>query len=486
MGRAETWNMIGIMETQSEVARINQAQKLYDYYNGDSEQIVYHLGKALGKTFSAEDIAEFQMLYLPLVRRVIDKLCIVYKSGVRRFLDNDKSTEKLNLLYHNSDITRKQRQWYRYGRLFHTVLVQPVVRNINGVDVLNYDIHTPNKVTVKERDDNYLLPSELVYQVSARDSRGEPVLHSVYWSDSEHYVLDENNNKIRDEGNLDSINPYRRLPFAVLRMRETEDFWGQGETVLANVEEKIDVLLVQLMDLIIMQGHGQPVFSNAKLDGDIKTGPRHPIQLWPYSPDSQASFSFVSPDAKMADIQSAIDWLIEKTSVMYGLSKTAEQGQVASGFAKMLDNWDLMEIRDEDVEILKGFESDLFDVTKSVVNYEKPNGIRLPEEKFNVEFEQYHYPVEPAIEIQLKKTNMEFGLWTPIDDIMEKDKTLTFEQAREIWRKNIEVRDELKDQFGFFGQPVKSFDNSNNINGLNEGNQGRDTGGPNTKPTGKQ
>ena len=455
MSNPSTWSAIGMMENQSEIDRINVAQRLYDFYNGDSSEIVKHLEKAMGKTFSGDDIAEFQMLYLPIARRIIDKLCLVYKSGVRRFLENDGSTDKLQELYEASDITRKQRQWYRYGRLFHTVLVQPVVRQINGVDVLNYDILTPNKVTVKEREDNFLLPSEVVYQIAARDHSGQPTLHSVYWSDEEHYVLNEKGEKIIDEGNVGSINPYKRLPFAVLRMRETEDFWGEGETVLANVEEKIDILLVQWMDLMIMQAHGQPVFTNTKLEGDVKTGPRHPMLLTPYNPDQPANFAFVSPQAKMAEVQAGIDWFIEKTAVMYGLSKTSEEGQVASGFAKMLDNWDLMEQREEDVEILKSFESDLYDITRTVVNYEKPNGLTLPEkEVFSIEFEEYNYPIDPAVELQLKKDKMELGLWTPVDDLMARDKTLTIEDAKQILQDNLAIRNELKDQFGLFVNDV--------------------------------
>ena len=492
MASPDTYSAIGIMESQSEINRINTAQRLWDYYNGDSDEIVQHLGKALARTFSPDDIQEFQLLYLPVMRRIIDKLCLVYKSGVRRFLEQNSSTENLQELYELSDITRKQRQWYRYGRLFHTVLVQPVVRNINDVDVLNYDILTPNKVTVKERDDNFLLPSEVVYQINARDSSGSPTLHTVYWSDDEHYVLNEKGEKIVDEGNIGSINPYGRLPFAVLRMRETEDFWGEGETVLANVEEKIDILLIQLIDLMIMQAHGQPVFTNTRMEGDVKTGPRHPMLLTPYNPDQPAGFAFVSPGAKMAEIQAGVDWLIEKTAVMYGLSKTSEEGQVASGFAKMLDNWDLMEMREEDIEILKAFESDLFEITRVVVNYEKPNGVVLPEnEEFSVEFEEYNYPIDPAVELQLKKDKMELGLWTPVDDLMAQDKTLTIKDAKKILKDNLAIRNELKDQFGLFvndvgaegmpGEDMPEETNKEEMNGIR-----RDTGGDDKKPQGKQ
>lgn len=446
---ADTFNLNGLFEAKSEQARTEIAQKLYDFYQGDMEQIESHIIKALGRTFRSEDIAQFQMIYLPVLRRIIDKLCLVYKSKTERTLQSEGATKKLNELYAGSDIDTKSKHWYRMAKVFHTVLVQPVVRTQDDKQVLTYEIWTPNKISVVEREDNFLRPAKVVYQIQMRKPNGVADIETVYWSDTEHFRTDAHGKLIRDEDNPNGENPYKILPFVVLRLKETENFWGEGETLLANVEEKIDFLLIQLMDLLVMQGHGQPVLINAKVEGTIQTGPRHPLMLIPHNPDAPTDFKFVSVAGKVSEITSAIDWLISRTMTLYGLaqSSTMESSQTASGYAKMLDNWDVIEQREEDVAVLKEFEKELFRMTKIVVEYEDLMSFGETDE-LNIEFEGYQFPQDPKVELEVKKEKMNLGLWTPADDLMMEDSTLTKEEALSKLEENLTIRNRLRDEFG--------------------------------------
>lgn len=454
------------LSMQNEENRIRHAQRLYDFYVGDYQAIAKHVEKALARTFTADDINEFQILYFPVFKRIIDKICAVYKSGVWRTLDTDSATAKLDELYEQSDILIKQREWFRAAKAFDTILVRPVVRKVNGKQKLEYDILTPNNVTVIPREDNYLKASLVSYAEESVDG-----VKTVVWTDTEHYLLDQNGGKIAVPGNEQMVNPYGMLPFEELRVRSTDDFWGEGQSILCNVDEKVAILCIQLMDLLIMQSHGQPVVTNARLEGDVVTGPKHPMVLIPQNPEQQAGFAFVSPDARIKDVQDAIDWIITKISVLYGLSRSSESGesQAASGYAKLLDNWDLMEQRAEDVEVLKDFEKRLYFKTQLVANYDMNAG--LPEEGFGIEFDEYDFPVDPQTDIATKKEKMELGLWTPVDDLMEADSSLTKEEAKAILRENLAIRNELKDAFGLFTEEV---------DGIR-----RDTGGNDQEPEGQ-
>jgi hypothetical protein len=461
-------NVLDTVESESEMERMAVSQKLHDYYQGDLDEIYNHLCATLGRTYTQNDILEFQMLYLPVMRRIIDKLCIVYKGETERYVDGEGETEKLTALYEQAGVDSKSKHWYRMAKLHHTILVQPVVREISGVPTLNFDIWTPNKVTVIEESENYLLPAKVIYQVSVKDENGKSVVNTVFWSKDEHFIMDERGKTKRTEDNPDGKNPYGVLPFVVLRFGETDNFWGEGETVLANVEEKVDVLLIQLMDLLIMQGHGQPVMTNAKVDGSIVTGPKHPLMLFPHNPDSPATFEFATVSGKVTEITAAIDWIINKTSVMYGLSQSSEQGQsqTSSGYAKMLDNWDIIEKREEDMAVLSAFERVLYSVARTVCEYE---GLEVPGEKsvdtFYVEFSDYEFPQDPKVELEVKKAKMDLGLWTPLDDLMEDDPTLTKDEAFSIIEENLTTRNRIRDEFGMtdpLGQP----ENMNQPEGL--------------------
>ena len=109
MSSIESVNLLGVLEVESEVKRIANAQRLYDYYRGDATQIETYLEEALSRTFTQDDIKQFQLLYFPLLKRIIDKISLVYKGNVIRELEGEKDNLVLNELLENSDIEIKSR-----------------------------------------------------------------------------------------------------------------------------------------------------------------------------------------------------------------------------------------------------------------------------------------------------------------------------------------------------------------------------------------
>ncbi len=81
---------------------------------------------------------------------------------------------------------------------------------------------------------------------------------------------------------------------------------------------------------------------------------------------------------------------------MYGLSHTSTQGQsqVASGYAKLIDNWDVIEKRYEDIGILTDFERRLFKVVKAVVKHEMNVDFGNAELNVMFEFQFYYSPIQ--------------------------------------------------------------------------------------------
>jgi hypothetical protein len=457
MSSATTFNVKDVLDEKTESERVERAQRLYDLYHGDVDAIVGYLSEALSRTFSADDIEEFQWLYLPVTRTIVDKLCIVYRGEIDRTLTTDQATAELKEILTSSDINAKSKYWHRMAKLFDTVLVQPVVREIDGEKVLQFDVWTPNKAIVVEREENFLEPERVIISVQSRNADGSFELRNIHWTDKEHFETDAEGHIINDPENPNRENPYAELPFVVLRLRETENFWGDGQTVLANIEEKIAILLVQLMDLLIMQAHGQPVVANAKLEGIVRTGPKYPLVLRsdPASPQAGADFFFAASEGKIDELTSAIDWLIDRTMTMHGLaqSSTMAKSTVASGYAKLIDNWDLIERREEDVEILKTFERKLFRKAAIVMEYHEMATF-VESEQLNLDVGDYTFPEDPIVEYKAKKMRMDLGLWTPVDDLMKQDRTLTREEAIKRLRDNLQLRNELNDQYGLVTSAV--------------------------------
>jgi hypothetical protein len=436
-------------ESANESVRLQLAQKMWDFYNGNASDIERYLNTALGRTFTSDDIAVFQLLYLPVMRTIIDKICMVYQGDVTRELEVESENVKLQELYESSNIELKQKEWYKLAKLFHTVLVQPIVRNGR----LEFEIWTPNRVSVVPKKDNYLQADVIRYEYQTLNDAGKSVVYTVYWSDTQHFITDDKGEHITSalDNNDKGINPYGVLPFVPLRFRDTENFWGEGETVLLNAEEKIAVLLVLLIDVLVMQGHGQLVFENANMKGNIKTGPRYPIDLKRDNPDQAASASLLESNGKVKEIQDSVDWIINRVMKMYGLNQTVEAGQsqTASGYAKLIDNWDIIEKRWEDVGVLVEFEQRLFEVVKKVAAVE---GLETFSDgsKLNIYFENYEFPQDPKVELEVKKLKYDLGLWNPIDDLIASGEAEDEAGAMKIIQRNLEMRQKLKDEFGFF------------------------------------
>ena len=440
--------MAEVFEDANEVKRQALAQRLYDYYSEDINAIFSYLREELGRSFTDEDIAQFQYLYLPVLKRIIDKTCIVYGADTTRSLDTPEKTEEYTKLIAGAKIEQKSRHWHRMGRLFTTIYVQPVFRN----ERLQYEIWTPNKLTVITSPDDYSRAEKCLYQIAATDTSGDPSIQSVVWTSTQQWREDVAGKKIPDPDNQDDRNPYGELPFVCLRFAEPDNHWGDGQVALANIEEKIDILLIQLMDLLIMQSHGQPVFTNTEIEGGtVRTGAKNPISLRPANPDLPAKLEYLSANGNPKDVRESIDWLISRVMTMYGLSRSSEMesSQAASGYAKMLDNWDLIEMRGEDSQILAAFEKELYRVTVIVAKHHGLTALS-PDDGFSVKFGDYQYPVDPVVETQVKAWKLKQGLWTPLDDLMGADNTLNREDAMKILTDNLAVRNQINDEYGLF------------------------------------
>jgi hypothetical protein len=54
---------------------------------------------------------------------------------------------------------------------------------------------------------------------------------------------------------------------------------------------------------------------------------------------------------------------------------------------------------------------------------------------------------------------MDLGLWTPVDDLMEEDPTLSKDEALAILEENLTIKTRLADQFGLtdpLGKPANT------------------------------
>jgi hypothetical protein len=449
-------NLFDFQKSNDEINRIRHFQKLWDYYSGDSEEIVRYLKQALVRTFSMDDISEMQIPFYNITRRIIDRTSIAYFEPAERYLivtEGKPEEKKQAALYqevlNNSNIHISAKQAHKLAKLMDTCYIAPVWRG----DHIDYDVFPAHLISVIEKEDNYLEPSQIMYRVVKTEKDGTQSTQHVYWSESKKVITDDTGKVITDEPN-----PYGLLQFIPLRVRETENHWGEGDTQLIEINEKINVLLVSLYDNAIMQAHGQPFGVNLGSNGKLKTGPRHLIEAENVRADqAQPSFQFVSPNPAIDEVTRMVDWMVKTVCVQRGLPafSVSTEATAQSGAAKAIDILELQEIREDDIQYLRMFEKKLFEATKAVWNYHAKEQIK-DTMQFGIDFADIS-PEPPEKEVLLaKQMKLNMGLWTPVDDFIDEDEGITKEDAFKMVEENLAIRNQLNDEFGImktFSQP---------------------------------
>lgn len=458
------YNMYQLIKQDPEISRVKYFQRLFDYYIGDEDLIKMYLKRVMLKTFSQDMLDEMQYPYFNVVRRVIDRLCLAYKLPADRYIlvprntvagksTPDSKMEAVDDTYQellaSTNINAQAKRWHRYARLLDTVYVGVVWRGEGKEGHIEYDILQPHLMYALPEEDNYLQAAAIAFRKLYNGK-----LITVQWSKDQHVIFDSQGKVMRGDGLPNGTNPYGVLPYIPLRMRETENHWGQGDSQLVDINEQINILLCSATDNAIMQSHGQAVAINMGQKGILKTGPRYIIEVNEASTDQhQPSFQFVHPQPAIKENMDYIDWMLKRTAVDHGLppAAVAIEEKALSGAAKAIDNWELIEMRQDDIEILRPFEKKLFEITRAVWNYHcgEVGGEQIPDDAvFGIDFQDIKVPQSDVDELKIKAQKLDLGLWTPIDDEIDEDEGIDKEAAFAVVAERLEIRNALNDEYG--------------------------------------
>jgi hypothetical protein len=460
---------------QQESIRVKQAQKLYDFYFNDRNQLILYVQAAF-KTmgFKSETIAKMNVRMRNIVPKVIDKVCQVYKIPAQRFLDEgvkqivDEATKEVvteqtqadkdyQALLKRSTINTKAKEWHKQGKYFNCVLVQPIVvksKKASAESYLDFIIHTPAYTAVTTDALNPNVLKSFAYPIEMELDGKEQQEYLVVWTETEHYLLDKKMNKVAPPNNSGMVNPYKRLPVAVLRFKnDPNSFFGEGRWSLVDGVEEIAVQATNLYRVSIFQTHGQAVAINANLKGEVEVGEDKILQIENAGREGtqDSDFFFRQASPLVAEVKDLIDWTLRSLQTDEGLNPNSAQIEtnIASGVAKIMDNADLNEIRADDRQVLEDFEYDLFEVTKLVAKQEQLANITA-EAKFAIRFSEPK--VVKTVDEQIKEADsgIKNGVVSRVDLILEKFPEMTREQAEQKLQQNLIENKKWEDKFGLF------------------------------------
>ena len=444
-------------------SRISDQRKIYDYYTGDEQRILGYLRAAMNLTFDPQDVAEFQLDWINITQKIIDNISVVYKAQANRIIlgskgkKNDELTNLFNSKILPGNVNSFDKMAHRFAKCFNTSLTR--VKVVNGK--LFYEVLPSNLYDVKIDDNNPYKITEISYDKYLTNPNGEIELWTFFWTDKKHYrkqVLQMGDKQVHGDeypvgkNSRGMDNPYGVIPFAVLRIKETGDFWGNTQMDIVKANEQINLLLTDLTNGgIIMQSWGIPVLINTgdgKKVNKLRMGPKHPITIEEVSADLKPDAKFIHGTPMIKDIKDVIDWKIKLIALTKGLNPNSFLAEVkaASGFSKVMDALEEIEMRRDDIEPCREYEDRRFEITKAVVNWHSKNdplAKDLPEipgdSYLQVQFGDFAMPKSSDEIIRENEFELETGLTSILDLARKKNPDLEDAELEAMIKKNLET-----------------------------------------------
>lgn len=406
------WPIFGKASGFGDIVRASTARKqkadmwLRYYHDAQTDELL----ELIKRRWSRPE--DFRLFSVNIVRKIVNKRAMVYKTApVRTFDGWDQAAGEALYAAMGANVTLKKAN--RLTKLLKTTMLQvrwngtgPALALVtpNVLDVVADDPESPSRVIVAHRP---ATNDGLVYREAA-------VTYSD-WTVDEYFRRDYLGRAIPVAGNPGNENPYRVLPFVPLFDHAPDDlFFLPGGDDLIDAQRAVNVALVNLWRAIELQSHGQAWAAGIPAGDAIRTGPDRAVTL-----PENGKFGFAAPQTPIEDVLKAIEFLVKQTAVANDLAANVFEldSKAESGAAKLAESRDLLEARQDDIELWRVYEARLFEVVKRVVNTHLPGAI--PEgATVSVDFGEPASGLSETERLDAYQRRVDLGIWSPVDALM--------------------------------------------------------------------
>ncbi|WP_342235234.1 hypothetical protein [Inquilinus sp. OTU3971] len=416
---------------QASTERKAKADLALDFYHDRQSENLHSL---IAARWSRPE--DFRLFQINLTKKITNKRAAVYlRAPMRTFAGWDQA--KGEALYRAIGANSILKKANRYTKLLRTTALQvrwakdrPALSVVtpNILDALYTDPARPDALIVTHRG----------YNATGTRVKTEATEYSV-WSATGYERLDYRGQPIPVDGNPDGVNPYGVLPFVSLHdSPPDDDYFVRGGDDVIEAQQALNCGLVNLWRAIELQAHGQAWAAGISAGDALQTGPDRAITL-----PVDGKFGFAAPGTPIAEILSALEFLAKQTAVANGLSANVfsiDQQTAESGVAKAIEGADLLEARADDIELWRGYEAELFEVLKHVLNTHQPGTIPA-DASVRVDFAEPDEVTDEATAAQAAQIRITSGVWSPVDWALRDNPDLgTREQAlEELMRRRAET-----------------------------------------------
>jgi hypothetical protein len=393
--------------------RRNWVRKMLNYYGGnDTKQYIKNY-------FSASAFQEIPSYNANFTRRFINKMSRIYTVGANR---------NVNKQYDALTIKKDARMKHveRMTRLMGTVATQVIYKEIYGEPCFDYrpiyyfDVHLSDPFTVSAIMYPLLMQPDDVSYVEKCEW--------AYWDESIYAHYDEDGNIIEEYEH-----GYGILPFIFThREEQIDEFFVDGANDIVDCNEQVNIAMTEMQLGLRFQMFGQPFMTGVDSDKRIeRAGSDQIIDL----PEG-ATFGIVSPagniESVIENIKFQVD-LVAQNNHLY-VQFAQDGGETPSGIALKIKDLERFEDYQDDLELWRMYEHELYYVEKEIAAY---NNIKLPD-KLKLDFNEPEYPKTVQDQILLDEHRLRHHMLDEVDLLMEYNNDLSRKEAEKIVDKNKE------------------------------------------------
>jgi hypothetical protein len=401
-------------------ARRNHIRKLIDYYCGSNTS------NYISQYFDADAFREVPCYEANFTKRFINKMSRIYTVGANRNVGN---------AYSNLTVMKDSRMKHveRMTRLIGSVATQVVF--IDG-DMPHFD-YRPVYYFDVHLGSNPFKPEAITYPIlmNSDDVSYADKLKYAYWDKGIYALYDEDGNILEEYEH-----GYGVLPFVFThRENQLDSFFVDGADDIVSCNEHVNITMTELQLGLRFQMFGQPYVTGLQADKRLERAGSDTILDLPEG----SVFDIVAPEA---DLQSVIETvkfqvdLVAQNNHLY-VQFAQDGGEVPSGIALKIKDLERFEDYQDDIELWKMYEHELYHVEKEIADY---NGIRLPE-SLKLDFNEPEYPKTMQDQILWDTHRLQNNLITQAKLMVEYNDDLSLKEAEKQIADNKKVNEVVQD-----------------------------------------
>ena len=416
---------------KSDAIRQSNLQDMAAFYHNDYEEICEILKEiTLNNPYTAETQRTIKWQHMDQLSKMLKRMAagIYTQRPVRKLMITDDQ-EDVNFahLLEQIKFNSKVKEALRAARFFNICMIQPVWDMTAGK--LRLDVILPNDVSVKTKPEDYLK----LDGITIRKCVGDVIRYSV-WTETEHYYI-EGETKYNPANNNNGVNPFAPvIPVSTLRLREGVDFYGEPNWNLYLAQRDYDIDLTEMSRAKQRVLHQVYLAINCNLKQGERLSPGQIItadrvqegQVLPSIESVTSNYDFQS-------IRENAEWTNKMLALSQGLSASSVSTEVddLSGIAKMIDNQEMEESRQELKDILYDFEVDLMQKIRIVYNTYSPQKLNEAGQFFMAFVED---PASETIQDKVARREMEkaYGYKNEVDFAIEDMELNSREEAIQL------------------------------------------------------